>query len=486
MPVEYSHFPIRMLVLLAVVAGIAIMLVLVARYHKTSGFKLLVTLVAALALCFSLAFTARISRQPATATVKVPDQSLQRTWERLNAPRIPLDAEKLQAPVEHNSTQTERAVRGTAERAVDSFTRVQQMSDQVATMADSLSEAGRLIGNALVALNQTLDSRNKTDAHDIPPTQEAVTIQFDTQRLERAGLTYDRARETLRGLGLCRGLATSYDSDALRITLHGEFEPDYVPKLKNTVLGFLGRLERPVHLADVADVTHNSKAVTDAVPSVPAPSWVDAPPKSIGNVWRETVATEEYATADECARAADVLLLLKTYDHLSQLLGNPRSDQSLPSLSFDAKRGVIVGDGEIIYEQHGDTGVWHDERIRKLADMGVGIDYIRREIVPSDDSTKGEYYATVERSVGPMKKLYTLLEFTPSVDQELRRRWDELRRQERLVGVGLGAGSVLGLVGFAFGLLKVDAWTKGYYSKRLFLGVPMAIMGTVAVILLLS
>ena len=81
-----------------------------------------------------------------------------------------------------------------------------------------------------------------------------------------------------------------------------------------------------------------------------------------------------------------------------------------------------------------------------------------------------------------MKKLYTLVEFTPSVDAELLRRWDELRRQDRFAVVGTGAGSVLGLIGLAFGLLKVDTWTKGYYTKRLFLGVPAAIIGVLALL----
>ena len=48
--------------------------------------------------------------------------------------------------------------------------------------------------------------------------------------------------------------------------------------------------------------------------------------------------------------------------------------------------------------------------------------------------------------------------------------------------VGAGAGSVLGLIGLVFGLLKVDTWTKGYYTKRLFLGVPAAIIGLLALL----
>ena len=51
--------------------------------------------------------------------------------------------------------------------------------------------------------------------------------------------------------------------------------------------------------------------------------------------------------------------------------------------------------------------------------------------------------------------------------------------------VGMGAGSVLALLSLVFALLKVDTWTRGYYSKRLFLGVPLAIIGGLLLVSLL-
>jgi hypothetical protein len=48
--------------------------------------------------------------------------------------------------------------------------------------------------------------------------------------------------------------------------------------------------------------------------------------------------------------------------------------------------------------------------------------------------------------------------------------------------VGVGAASVLGLIGVAWGLLRVDTMTKGYYSKWLFIGVPAAIISVVALL----
>jgi hypothetical protein len=111
--------------------------------------------------------------------------------------------------------------------------------------------------------------------------------------------------------------------------------------------------------------------------------------------------------------------------------------------------------------------------------LGITIDYIRREIA------KDEYLETVERSFGPMMKLYTLLEFTPAVDRELTARWDNYRRQERLASVGVGAASVLASLALAWGLLRFDTMTKGYYTKRLFIGVPAAIISLVSLLALL-
>jgi hypothetical protein len=118
-----------------------------------------------------------------------------------------------------------------------------------------------------------------------------------------------------------------------------------------------------------------------------------------------------------------------------------------------------------------------DSRLAALASLGIGIDFIRREIATD------EYVETAERSFGPMKKLYTLIEFSPAVDRELQARWEASRRGERVAVVGMGAASVLGILGLAWGLLKVDTATRGYYTKRLFLGVPAAIIGVVVLLM---
>jgi hypothetical protein len=189
----------------------------------------------------------------------------------------------------------------------------------------------------------------------------------------------------------------------------------------------------------------------------PRPDWVLQTPKRVGNVRRDVVTTDEYATTDECYWAADRLLQLETFQHLQRLVGTP----------YDADQ--LIRTRAFVLNVEGQTPWFFSE----LAKAGITVDYIRREIAVE------EYFEESQRSFGPMLKLYTLIEFSPSVDNELRLRWEASRRQDRLAAVGFGATGILGLLGFAWGLLKVDTWTKGYYTKRLFIGVPLAILGTI-------
>src|SRR5262249_24883553 len=66
-------------------------------------------------------------------------------------------------------------------------------------------------------------------------------------------------------------------------------------------------------------------------------------------------------------------------------------------------------------------------------------------------------------------------------DRWLVDSWKTYARRQGITQVGMAAAAVLGALALALLLLKVDTWTRGYYSTRLFLGVPAAI---IAVILL--
>jgi hypothetical protein len=157
---------------------------------------------------------------------------------------------------------------------------------------------------------------------------------------------------------------------------------------------------------------------------------------------------------------------MATWLHLKSLIA--AQYRSTPHEISSASNYSIDNSGHF----QGSTNIYIPWARERLMNMGIGIDFIRREIVPPD----GEFMETVQRSVGPMKRLYTRLEFTPSVDAQLKAAWVKSEQGSRVAAMGITGGLALALVGLVYGLLQVDTWTKGYYSKRLFLGVPALII----------
>jgi hypothetical protein len=207
------------------------------------------------------------------------------------------------------------------------------------------------------------------------------------------------------------------------------------------------------------------------------PAWVDQPPKRVGGgVQREVIVTDLWSTEEECERMRDMLLLVKVYEHLQRI-------GLAPVLELE-DAVLLRPDGNFFSDPK--VGFTHSsqyDRVRSyLSELGVTLDFARRE------TAKDEYVEKVDRfsSVGPMLKLYTLVEFSPAVDRDLRRQWEARERSQRFKVVGAGAGSLVALLGFVFALLKVDTWTKGYYTKRLFIGVPLAIIGSVFMLAVLG
>lgn len=173
------------------------------------------------------------------------------------------------------------------------------------------------------------------------------------------------------------------------------------------------------------------------------PEWVDRPPKRVGNVFRKVAISEPFSTIDECHHDLEQKLMAAVRDRYYTLLGTGR---------FEAAPSV-------------------DPR-----SLGVSVDYILREIC------RDEFVETVESSVGPMKQVYVLMEFTPGIDNQLRQAWERSFRQERVVTVASIAGGVLGMVAIGYGLLSLDTMTKGYYTKRLLFGGGVAIIALIAML----
>jgi len=438
----------------------------------------------------------------------IENSSMMQLFEQLNRPRIKLDpdgqvasmsigdgANRIEMRADNNggATLTTPISDKTPESLARSLSRLERIVEQVSAVADQVSDVGTLIGKAMIALNDSIDSRSHAKvggpattrdvieaalptgteepaAHAVlveadAPIQQTIEINFDQHKLSQFGLSFDKIRETLGHDGFWRGASVRFISNELRIVVTGDFEVDYESRLSGTLVGTVGTLRRPIHMGDVATITGLPDTVLHVATSSEAskssrPAWVDEAPKNIGNVRRQVIVAGDFVTHEECSREMDRQLYLATLQRLAELTGE--SDRNL--LNDVVAPRMLDQSGPAKLDLAYVAALY-------LNRMGIGINFIRSEIAQK------EYVETVERSFGPMKVLYTQVEFSPSVDAELRQRWDELRRQDRFAMVGVGAGSVLGLIGLALGLLKVDTWTRGYYSKRLFLGVPAAIIG---------
>lgn len=177
------------------------------------------------------------------------------------------------------------------------------------------------------------------------------------------------------------------------------------------------------------------------------PKWLDAPPTLGDGLRREIVSTAPFATLKECH---DELLVL--------ISGKVRQRISVLTHGVGARGGVVP----------------------QLTRMSLRIDQLLDQIVVD------QYIEPVDASFGDMLKAHVLLEFGPEVDERLIAAWQAYVRRDRLGAVAATAGACVGVVALAFGLLKLDTWTRGYYTKRLFLGVPAAIIGALALLGLLS
>ena len=188
-------------------------------------------------------------------------------------------------------------------------------------------------------------------------------------------------------------------------------------------------------------------AEADAYPAASGerPNWVVHPPKRVGNSYRRVVASGPYRTVDECHQALE--------EKLRQAVCQRLADAAA------------------------DDPAYRDFTPASCADLGIGIDYIYREIC------RDEYVESMEASFGPMVQVHLLLEFDPPIEKYLGTVWRDYQVRQRLGIVVFLAAAVLLSLGLVYGLLKLDTWTRGYYSKRLLLGVPVVIIGLVTLFL---
>lgn len=179
------------------------------------------------------------------------------------------------------------------------------------------------------------------------------------------------------------------------------------------------------------------------------PAWLVTTPRLVGNTRRIVVSTDPYSSIEECHAALRRELGAAVEDRVDELAAAANGGRPAHSAGLNS--------------------------------MGISIEYILSELCTEDD-----YIETVQSSVGAMKRAHALLEFTEAQDRFLMDRWRTVARRDSIHVVGvMSALAVVGLA-FVYGLLKLDTWTRGYYTKRLFLGVPAAIIAVLAVATLLG
>ena len=177
------------------------------------------------------------------------------------------------------------------------------------------------------------------------------------------------------------------------------------------------------------------------------PDWVDNPPKRVGDVYRAVVTSDPFSTVDECFEQLEGRFPGEVQKRLAKLVP---SDQS----SLVSSEAILAS--------------------------GVTLDYIMREIC------REQFTEITERDYGAMKQVHVLMEFTPAIESRLLESWQSHMRRYRLAPIVEVAGCVLAVLALLYGMLRLDTWTRGYYTKRLFIGVPAAIMAVIAVVAFLN
>jgi hypothetical protein len=173
----------------------------------------------------------------------------------------------------------------------------------------------------------------------------------------------------------------------------------------------------------------------------PRPDWVAQPPRMVGGVQRVVLQAGPYTTLQECYTQLRAEMREAVADHL----------------------------GELVREATANPSPW----VPELASMGITDGYIIRELLIDQFVEDGE------ASFGLTKTAWGLVEFPEYQDQRLLDSWKRHARRDRVAMAVLGSAVVLIVLGGAFALLKIDTWTRGYYTKRLFLGVPAAIIASI-------
>jgi hypothetical protein len=186
-------------------------------------------------------------------------------------------------------------------------------------------------------------------------------------------------------------------------------------------------------------------------PSSDLPDWVRQPPKSVPNVHRVAIESGWFDNRSTCERMVDQIAYREVSTYLQ-------------ALAFEETGGSTY--------------------VPLLAELGISPRFVRENYY---SETEAPYLEVRDFShADGMQNLHVLLEFDRNDTDNLLARWRAYERQERIQVVAVMMGGVLATLAGALGLIKLDTYTKGYYTKRLFIGVPAAIIGVLGMMAMLS
>jgi hypothetical protein len=362
-------------------------------------------------------------------------------WERLNESRIQLSSAAEEAT--HQAIAAAAAVTQAASAAEAEAVK-QAAAEAVTIDPHKAATAGRVPEDS--------DAATEEPPTEEPAVDEATNVSWD-ENTEAAieGQVDEVADDSAAGEP-----AADWSDDAVEPTPPAEQAPPPVdtaaPPVEPAQPAFEEFAEPqaedwPQEPASSAAPAESLAALPDPEPK-PRPEWVGAPPKVVENIYRVPVQAGPYVTLREC------------YDELRNEM-----------------RTVVQQRVEELVRESTGTPYAH---IPDLDWMHIGASYIDRELLTD------EYVEINDTSVGTMRTAWGLLEFTPNHDRYLVDSWKRYARQDRMAMVATMAALVLGALGSVLMLLKIDTWTRGYYTKRLFLGVPAAIIAFIALIAMIA
>jgi hypothetical protein len=277
---------------------------------------------------------------------------------------------------------------------------------------------------------------------------DVLRIRFNRDRLRENGLSF--------GQVVMRFLSNWNENGPVHVdndTYTIEVSPPAKAANQFAGMSVTNRSGNGVELSELTETvtTGSSRRPTAG----PRPAWVDEAPRRTAGAWPQVIVVGDYVTTEECDLFTEQELWKKTWERFRRVVGPVGAEPR--TLGAEAAR-------------------------MDLLRYNIDLNFIRREIIPPD----GEYLETVQSpSLGPMYRLHTLLEFTPQVDALLQKRWERREQHWRIAAVGTFSAVALGAVGLFYGLLKIDTWTKGYYTKRLFI-VPLAIGAVIFLLALIN